>query len=67
MVRSWMGDVRAEKGGASLKFEAPLDDLSTVDMRWLKRIVLRVLEILYYEQKWERLADVALRFNALSE
>ena len=66
-VQSWMGGVENEKGGASLKFEKPLDDISSVDTRWLRRIILRVLEMLYYEQKWERLADIALRFNAFSE
>ncbi len=61
-----MGGVKDEKGGASLKFESQLDDVSTVDMRWMRRIILRVLEMLYYEQRWERLANLALRFNAIS-
>ena len=67
LPQSWMGSVHEEKGGASLRFEALLDDLSMVDMRWVRRIVLRVIEMLYYEQKWEHLVDIALRFNALSE
>ena len=67
VVKSWLGSVKDEKGGASLKFESPLDDVSSVDTRWLRRLVLRVLEMLYYENKWERLVDLALRFNALSE
>ena len=66
-VNSWTGGISEEKGGASLKFEQPLDDISMVDMRWIRALVLRVLEMLYYEQKWERLADIALRFNALTE
>ena len=56
-----------EKGGASLKFETALDDVSTVDSRWLRRMVLRVLEMLYYEQQWECLGDVAMRFNVLTQ
>ena len=62
-----MGDITVEKGGADLKFESPLDDVTNTDMRWVKRLVLRTLELLYYEQKWERLVHIALRFNALSE
>ena len=65
--RSWMGDIHTEKGGASLRFESPLDDLSFSDMRWMRRLVLRVIEMLYYEQRWERLVDIAMRFNAISE
>ncbi|XP_064633928.1 cilia- and flagella-associated protein 54-like isoform X3 [Lineus longissimus] len=63
---TWMGTVKDEKGAASLKFETRLDDISTVDTRWVRRIVLRTLEILYYEHKWEKLVHVALKFNALT-
>ncbi|XP_041347318.1 cilia- and flagella-associated protein 54-like [Gigantopelta aegis] len=63
---SWMGDMTSEKGGASLRFESPLDDKSIVDLRWIRRLCLRVLELLYHEQKWEKLVDIALRFNALT-
>ena len=64
---SWMGDLTNERGGASLRFESPLDDKSVVDLRWLRRLCLRVLELLYHEQKWEKLVDIALRFNALTK
>ena len=64
---SWMSNITSEKGGASLKFESPLDDLSVVDMRWVRRLVLRCLEMLYYQKKWEKLVDIALRFSALSK
>ena len=66
-VRSVMGNIRMEKGGAGLKFEMPLDDVSNIDARWIRRLTLRVLEMLHYEEKHEKLVDLALRFNALSE
>ncbi|KAK6177089.1 hypothetical protein SNE40_015265 [Patella caerulea] len=62
----WYGSIQSEKGGASLKFEDPLDDRSVLDVRWIRRYVLRVIEMLYYEQKWEKLVDIALRFNAIT-
>ena len=62
-----MGNIKNEKGGASLKFDNPLDDTSVVDIRWVKRLVQRVMEILYYEKRWEKLVDIALRFSALSK
>ena len=64
---SWMGSIRDERGGSSLRFELPLDDLSTVDTRWVRRLVLRCLEMLYYQERWEKLVDIALRFSALSK
>ena len=67
LVNTWVGSVANEKGGASLKFEDPLDDVSTVDTRWTRRMVLRMLELLYYEEQWERLADVAMRYNVLTQ
>ncbi|KAK7102964.1 hypothetical protein V1264_021114 [Littorina saxatilis] len=63
---SWFGNIKSERGGSSLKFEVPVDDLSMVDARWVRRMVLRCLEMLYYQQKWEKLVDIAMRFSALS-
>ena len=64
---SWMGDVKQECGGASLTFENPTDKIGAVDVRFARRLILRMLEILFYEEKWEKLVDVALRFNALTK
>ena len=66
-IESVMGDITQEKGGSGIKFEVPLDDVSSTDKRWMRRLALRVIEMLYYQNKWERLVDVALRFNALTE
>ncbi|XP_021355787.1 cilia- and flagella-associated protein 54-like isoform X2 [Mizuhopecten yessoensis] len=66
LFESWTGEAKDEKGGANLKFENPLDNLSISDLRWVRRLVMRVMELLYYEQKWEKLVDIALRFSALS-
>ncbi|XP_059167715.1 cilia- and flagella-associated protein 54-like [Physella acuta] len=63
---SWAGDIQSEKGGASLKFDSRMDDSSIVDMQWIRKFVLRTLEMLYLQQKWEKLTDLALRFNALT-
>jgi len=64
---SWTGSILNETGGASLKFENPTDNQSVLDVRFIRRMVLRVLEVLYYEEKWEKLVDIALRFNALTK
>ena len=61
-----MGGIESERGGASLVFESPLDDLSIFNARWLKNIILYAVELLFYEEKWERVVDIILRFNAFS-
>ncbi|XP_055883699.1 cilia- and flagella-associated protein 54-like isoform X2 [Biomphalaria glabrata] len=63
---SWVGDVKSEYGGASLKFDPLLDDTNILDMRWTCRLVLMTLELLYLEEKWEKLVDIAMRFCALT-
>ena len=65
-VKSAFGTIDDEIGGATLKFESPLDDITTVDLRLLRRVVLRSLELLHYATKWERLVDIAYRFTAVT-
>lgn len=63
----WFGGLVDEAGGASLTFEARLDDRSVVDLRWVKRVVMQSMRLLFYEGQWEKLADIALRFNSLTK
>ncbi|KAI0218021.1 hypothetical protein LSAT2_030236 [Lamellibrachia satsuma] len=65
-IKSAFGTTEDETGGATLKFESPLDDITTVDLRLLRRIVLRSIELLHYANKWERLVDIAYRFTAIT-
>ncbi len=44
-----------------------LDDTSLVDLRFIVHAALRTMEMLHYEQQWEKLVDIALRFNAVTE
>uniref|UniRef100_A0A8C9R316 Cilia- and flagella-associated protein 54 n=2 Tax=Scleropages formosus TaxID=113540 RepID=A0A8C9R316_SCLFO len=51
---------------ASMHFSGSVDDTTLMDFRWLKALVLRVLELLYLQEKWETLAHLALLFNGLT-
>ena len=62
----WIGNIADELGGAGTKFDVPHDDMTTIDLRCLKRIVLLSLEMLYFQQRWEKLVDIGLRFSALT-
>ena len=64
--QGFMGGVEDERGGADLLFEILLDNTNVADARWLKRFILYTVEMLFYEQKWERTVSVILRFNALT-
>uniref|UniRef100_A0A1I8IMC1 UDENN domain-containing protein n=1 Tax=Macrostomum lignano TaxID=282301 RepID=A0A1I8IMC1_9PLAT len=46
------GGPELESGGASLRFDADMDDASTVDLRWLRKFVLSTLEVLHQERRW---------------
>ncbi|XP_061660030.1 cilia- and flagella-associated protein 54-like isoform X2 [Syngnathoides biaculeatus] len=56
--------VTEEEQEFSLCFSAPLDDCTQVDMRFVRDLVLRTLELLHDTGKWERLAHFALIFNS---
>lgn len=60
-----MGGVEDERGGVSLLFEVLLDNMSVIDICWIKRFILCVVEMLFYECKWERIVSIILRFNVL--
>ena len=64
--QGFMGGVEDDRGGASLLFEIPLDNTNVADAGWLKLCIMYTVEMLFYEQKWERTVSVILRFNALT-
>ncbi|XP_028811328.1 cilia- and flagella-associated protein 54 isoform X2 [Denticeps clupeoides] len=47
----------------SLHFSTPLDDVTQVDLRWLRSLTLDTLELLHYQAKWETLVHLALKYN----
>ena len=63
---TFWGDIESERGGSDLIFEQYLDDKTTADVVWIKRVIMHSMEVLFYKEKWEKLADIILRFNALS-
>ncbi|XP_029375672.1 cilia- and flagella-associated protein 54 [Echeneis naucrates] len=57
-------DQTEEELESSLHFSTPLDDSKQVDLRWVRSLVLRTLELLHDSGKWENLAHFALLFNS---
>ena len=60
------GSAKDHEGGSSLEFEAIFDDSSSMGLIWVKRIIWYAVEMLYYEEKWEKVVDLINRFCALS-
>ncbi|XP_067928992.1 cilia- and flagella-associated protein 54-like [Watersipora subatra] len=63
---NFFGNVEDEKGGASMRFEPKMDDHTVADLQFTRRLILRTMEVLFYEKKWEKLIDIALRFTSLT-
>jgi len=64
--RSWLGSLADEEGGAGVWFDFPHDDITAVDVRQLKRVVIMAIELLCHQQKWEKLVDIGLRFESVT-
>ncbi|GAA6097241.1 cilia- and flagella-associated protein 54 isoform X3 [Tachysurus ichikawai] len=44
----------------------PLNNGVLIDLKWMKSLVLHTLELLFYQNKWETLAHLALLYNFYS-
>jgi len=64
--RSWLGNLADEHGGAGLTFDFPHDDITAVDVRQLKHVVVMAIELLWHQQKYEKLVDIGLRCEAIT-
>jgi len=66
MTQSWLGGLASESGGAGVWFDFPHDDITAMDVRHLQRLVVMATELLHHQQHWEKLVDIALRFQAVT-
>lgn len=65
-LNKWYDSQTIGKGGASLHTETPMDDISSIDLRFLKEFIFRTVQCLYSNEKWEKLGSTILKFNALT-
>lgn len=64
-INNWYDSLNVNKA-SGLKFEIPLDNFSSIDLRFIKNFIQRGLQCLAYNKKWEKLCSVGLKFNALT-
>ena len=65
-IHYWVGGAGGERGGAGVRFESCLDDMTSVDLRGVKRVAMFALELLHRTERWEALVDIGLRLDALT-
>ena len=62
----WFDKNYINKGGASLKHDIALDDITSIDLRFLKDFVFRTLQALISMNRYEKVLNVALKFNVMT-
>ncbi|XP_063252340.1 cilia- and flagella-associated protein 54 isoform X2 [Prinia subflava] len=65
-IPSCLGGIVDENGGSNLHPQPPLDDVNVVDLRWICKLILKTIELLYQMKKWEALVHIAVQFNILT-
>ncbi|MGH0141629.1 UNVERIFIED_CONTAM: hypothetical protein FKN15_059758 [Acipenser sinensis] len=65
-ISSCVGDASWEEGGSGLQWDSSLDDVTVVDLKWVRALVLYTLELLHQQKRWESLAYLAIHFNAIT-
>ncbi|KAM6301684.1 cilia- and flagella-associated protein 54 [Podargus strigoides] len=65
-IPSSLGGIMDENGGSNLHLESPLDDVNVVDLKWIRNLILKTIELLYQMKKWEALVHIAVQFNILT-
>lgn len=65
-VNKWYDSQNVGKFAASLKFDVPLDDSTSIDLRFVKDFIFRSIQCLCAYEKWEKLTSVAMKFNAMT-
>jgi hypothetical protein len=65
-INKWYDSANVGKMGANLKFDVPMDDLSSIDLRFMKDFVFRTVQCLAECEKWEKMCSIGMKFNALT-
>lgn len=65
-INKWYDSDTIGKSGSSLKFDVPLDDISSLDLRFIKEFIFRAVHCLASLEKWEKTAYIAMKFNAMT-
>ncbi|KFV49776.1 Putative uncharacterized protein C12orf63, partial [Tyto alba] len=65
-IPSCLGGIMDENGGSNLHPQSPLDDVNVIDLKWIRNLILKTIELLYRMKKWEALVHIAVQFNVFT-
>ena len=65
-INKWYESANVGRAGGGLKFDIPFDDITSVDLRFVKDFIFRSIQCLAHFEKHEKLLSVALKFNAIT-
>jgi hypothetical protein len=66
-LNKWFTSAHIGKTGGALKFDIALDNITSIDLRFVKDFIFRSLQCLAHFDKSEKLLSVALKFNAMTK
>jgi hypothetical protein len=66
-LNQWFTNIECSWTSTTFNFEQPQDRTVVIDLRFIRKFILRSLHALYVAGKWEKLGTIAIKFNALSE
>ena len=65
-LNKWYSNVECTWSAATFNFEQPQEQTVLMDLRFIRKFLLRSLHALYVASKWEKLGTIAMKFNALT-
>ena len=65
-LNQWFTNIECTWTSTTFNFEQPQDRTILMDLRFVRKFILRALHSIYVAGKWEKLGTIALKFNALS-
>lgn len=66
-LNQWFTHIDSSWTSSTFNFEQSQDRNVLLDLRFVRKFMLRALHTLYVATKWEKLGTIAIKFNALSE
>ncbi|CAF4177135.1 unnamed protein product [Rotaria sp. Silwood2] len=66
-LNQWFTNIECSWTSTTFNFDQPQDRTVLIDLRFIRKFILRTLHALYVAAKWEKLGTIAIKFNALSD
>ena len=65
-INKWYDSNNIGRIGGGLKLDVPLDDITSVDLRFVREFIYRSIQCLSTFEKWEKLLSIGLKYNVMT-